>query len=593
MPNVNNYTEKLQKLKNTAIEYLKGNPSDIQVDLFLDELKSMREADELGFFTENEKKSYEDLIETLKAPQNETPIHKYIKNSARTAFALMAGDMKSKYISNVCYYSELYNFLSNGEKLREEHTEYVQKMWAEDQCNDEIRNAFKANDQDAMDLAIIDREKNGFSLIRKQFKQVGYEESGIFKSCLGVLKYSEEIVKKENKTEIEKKIEQLRNSNLFIPYIKVASEINKDREKILYNDDRIKEAMNREDQVKQAKQTKQAEQAARLEAENRKKTADFAKHRDEHADGIIEQFKQFETVEKRIRNELNSGKKTEVFKEMYKQMLTFGAYTMDGESYKRGCLAGENLDRYNKQIEELNKKVDAYIKHKQRQFFPGKLGKARLNAAKEMKALLTSMQSSIKNFKKYSNDHPQERDRLIKEDKEAANAVTNAIAGPYKLFKEEKRPEVENTVTNAVAEPYKLFKEEKQPEKEPEIAQVKRSRRNSISFKNPRIKSADFINAEKKKLSDLMNRSEEEKLAQFKMFLSVIKDETVLKDVKKIMLRDVGIKENKIKEKISFAELQRDVSLTKKEAGKNKRSKTMEDIKSNRKLKLENPMLKK
>ncbi len=575
MPNVYEYVNKLKQMKDIAISCFDGHATHGQVKLFVDTLKSMKEANELGMLTGQAQEAYTDLIETLKAQQDETDIQREIKERAMNAFTNMAGNLNSDAAFDAGNYSEMYELVSNKERIRKERTEYEQKRWAEDQFNNEMRNAIKAHDPKALDQALREREQYGFTEIRNQFKKDGYEQGKVFKSCTEVLQYSIENKKKENKTEEEQakydRIEGLRKSHLFIPYMKVVYDISKDKEKILYNDESLQKAKDHSLQT----------------SEKKIDTTDIVKHRDEHAADIKEKFKQFDEISARL-NSLYAGKKTDKFKEMVHQMDLFNLKKLDNEMYKENCLNDGMMDRYQKAMKDLTEKVDVYIQHKQRQIFPGKLGKDRLAAAKEMKALLTGMQTSMQKFKKYSSQHPQERytlmsqmmqERKAKELEAAAKeqkTIENAVAAPGKPVQ---APEKQDANQN--------LKSEKRNSVAAAPTQTRRSRSNSMVQKSPVIKKGAFTEEDRKLLAQISSQTKEQLLAPYSIMFSIAKGE-LREKLEKDMLNSI----NRKRELLTFKQLRDETSLKRDEGNKTKRLKEAEDVKMSRKLKLDPPDMK-
>ncbi len=609
MPNVNYYIEEIEKLKKSAQLCLSGSATSAQMDLFFDAFQLMKWNNDNGELTGQAKVAYENFINTLKEPENETEIHKEIKNRAMEALAKMGGNLNSDAAMDAQYYSELYELVSNEKRIIAERTEYEQKRWAEDQFNNEIRNALKTNNSKALDEAQIDREKYGFSDIRKQFEKDGNEQSKLFKSCTTVLDYLTEYSQKENKTEEElgkmAGANKLRNSHLFMPYMKVAYEINNDKDKILYNEEKIQESIKRSNYVPER-------------AEKDEKLANFTTKRDEHVKDIMDRFKRFDQISKQM-DTLSKGKMTDHFRSMFVQMNVFNANKWNNENYKENCLNTENMVRFDNNIDDMLKQVSDYIKYKERQIFPGKLGKQRLSAAREMQAILTGMKTSMQEFKNYSEEHKQEANTLMTQMYEARRQdVKNQKVEAQPIKHEAKDPEVEaqpikheakdpEVEAQPIKQEAKNQKIEAQPIKqeaknhEAEV-QPRRARSNSVSLKSPKIREAEatdrlILKFDQKELDEFSKLDREKLLAPYKKFIDAFPEGKFRTDAENNFLRDIVNKtkaqnpaqEQSKKEKISFAKLQHEAFSAKEEADKIRRPKEAEDIKTKRKLSLDPP----
>ncbi len=537
-------TEKLQKLKNTAVACLTGAATPVQMDLFLDELKTMKTAYDLEELTGPSKTAYEELLETLRAPEAETELHKEIKKRAMNAFSNMAGKLDSDAAFDAGYYSDLYELVSNEDRIKAERTGYVQKKWAEDQCNQDLRKAIEAYDQEALDQAKRDREENGYTEVRNQLREEGFEKGKLFQSCTEVLKYLAENRKKADKTEYERdklaRIEDLRNSHLFVPYMKVVYDINKDKDKILYDDKNMQEAL---EQSKKA-----AEQAKRAEKEE--KTADFIKHRDEHVTDVMKQFRDFEVLKVRLRV-LDTGKKSDLFDQMLGQIKKFDDAKKRGgwdnqESYKKDCLYENRYVHYRNQFKDIMPKLDDYIHNQQRRFFRGRLGKQRLEAAQQMRDLLEQMSEGMKSFKDYRDAHKVELIAVMEDMDLNAKAVktTNVL---HKLYKEPEAPAMQPALQPAARQDVpgvkkmvaprtfqkatfrldKLYKPMEKEDRKPAAPSRKRSnsisyfpahhakraRSKSVVLQSPGLKKTEWKHADQKKLEAHKTASVKKKTA--------------------------------------------------------------------------------
>ncbi len=602
MPKKVQYTEQLKKLKETAIQYFGNNPTPEQMDQFLEELQSVQNANSIGFLTGADKEAYNDLVTTLKEPHDETAIHKAIKKRAIDAFTNMNGDLSSDAALEASRYSKLYEFISNEKRLKEERIEYERKNAAEGKYNQEIRSAIKAGSQEALDQAKAAREANGFTEIRNQLKNEGYGKGKIFKSCTDVFLYLGYNRKKENKTAEEQaqfnRIDRMKKSHLFVPYMKIVDNIHNDKEAILYSDATLQESMERlkesEEMIKRAKEAVKKE-------EKERKAADFAKHRDEHAADINAKFSRYIQIMDQLK-ELSAGRSTEYFNTMRDRGTTLYQNRWNDEKYKETCLYDTITDKYDKQIQNVLEKVDEYIQHKERQFFKGKIGKQRLDAARELKTVLTEMQTSMQNFKTYRKEHPQELGTLMDQMQEAkkipsqksmnkaavaapSQKIMNkvAAAAPFQLSRKPKIPALKLTEKQNVPAVKKAVTNQKSTNtkrKNSISAAPKRIRSNSVALKSPGIQKAEFKNSDKKKLAAhkaaSVKRPVKKKAAAPQKQTGVKKaaasrKQTGVKKAKKPAGKlkqtkaQKAASDRKAKEHISFMKLRQEATLTKED----------------------------
>lgn len=573
MPNPKNYvadTAKLMNMNMIANLCMDGQAADKQIEQFVDDLRSMKKAYDLGELTGAAKTSYEDLMETLKAPENETVLHKKIKERAMDAFTKMAGDLDSEAAVDADDYSALYKSVSNENRINRERTGYEQKRLAEDQYNSEMRRAIKVHDRVALEQAKREREESGFAEVRKQIRDDGYEQGKLFQSCTEVLKYLAENKKTDDKTEAErnkfKRIEKLRQSHLFLPYMGVVYDINKDKEKIIYED------KNMQDALKQSKQE-----------EKEKKVADFIKNRDEHVDYIMRKFQEYEVLKTRL-IVLNNEKKPDRFSEMIGQIKKFDEAKNklkwdDPESYKNDCLYDKKLNYAGDQFKAVLPKLEDYINHQQRKFFlgkffQGKLGKERLERAKQMRKTLNKMSTEMVGFKGYRDARKEELYEVMSnpkkpEIKQNVPALKPAEKQNMPYVKKVTKPKtlLKNTFTL-----HKLEKPMKKEIQKPAVPFRKRS--NSLSA-SPAMKKAEFKNANQKKLNAY--KAPSKKQPAKKKTASVLKKT----GLKKTGLKKTGIKKTGIKKNLSSSAKKRQPSKkvsTAKKAGTAKKESQIKPV---------------
>lgn len=507
---VQKYTDQLKKLKENAAQYFENAPTPEQLELFLTELKSVQDANSLGQITGTAKEAYDDLFATLKGPKEETAIHKEVKKRAIDAFTKMEGNLSNDAAYAAGYFSKLYELISNEERIKEERTEYARKNAAEEKYNQEMRSAIKAGNQEALDRAKAARETNGFTEIRNQLKNEGYEKGKFFKSCTDVFQYLADNKKKENKTEEEQakfnRIDRIMKSHLFVPYMKIVHNIKKDKEAILYYDVDLQESMK---QLKKSEEMAERAKEEAKKAEKERNAADFAKRRDEHVADIKAKFSQYTQIMTRLK-ELSEGRKTEYFDVMQDRGTSLSDNRWDNEKYKEKCLYDAITDQYDKKVQSVLEKVDEYIQHKERQLFKGKVGKQRLDVARELKTVLTQMQTSMNDFKTYRREHPQELGALMdqiqeakkKPDQKIMNKV--AAAAPFQLSRNPKVPALKPAEKQEVPAVKKMATNQKKANTKRRnsiSAAPQRIRSNSVALKSPGIQKAAFKNADKKKLA--------------------------------------------------------------------------------------------
>ncbi len=590
------YIVKLQNMKKNVASYFNGPVTNVQLDMFLDDLRSMKEAHDAGYLEGPAENSYEDLIQELKTPNNETAIHQEIKKRAINAFTNMAGDLTCDAAFDADYYSSLYELISNDEKLREERTEYEQKKWAEDQYNNEMRNAFKNHDRNALDEAKTARDAEGFTDVRNQFINEGYEQGKLFNSCNKISNYIVENKNKGNKTDEEKyrfeRIERMSSSHLFLPFMKVANDINKDKEKTLYNENVMKAAM--EQAIKAAEQKQQAERE--------KKVADFKNARDTHIDNIQNQFKQFNKIRDRL-GELNTGKSTKMFDQMFQQMDIFNTLRWDQDNYKESCLSKDLPTHYSEYIKKMMEKVDDYIKYKQKQFFPGKLGKQRLQAARDMKALLTEMQNEMNHFNDYRSEHTDEADALkVQMNLETAQSAHKNNAAEENVAKQ---AENKDALNDALDQTQNHADERHVDERhvDEKHADEKHADEKHADEKHADEKHADEKNVGKQTEQNVAEKDQnipqenqkqqpdgptrEELLAPYSAILKPLHGEfreiverDLLNAIYKKMNAQKAAPQQKPKEKISFDQLRKEMTHEKEVSGKVKRSKEADELRA-------------
>ncbi len=590
---VQKYTDQLKKLKENAAQYFENAPTPEQLELFLTELKSVQDANSLGQITGTAKEAYDDLFATLKGPKEETAIHKEVKKRAIDTFANMEGNLSNDAAYAAGYYSKLYELISNEERIKEERTEYARKNAAEEKYNQEMRSAIKAGNQEALDRAKAARETNGFTEIRNQLKNEGYEKGKLFKSCTDVFQYLADNKKKENKTEEEQaqfnRIDRMMKSHLFVPYMKIVHNIQKDKEAILYYDVDLQESMK---QLKKSEEmAEQAKEAAKKE-EKERNVADFAKHRDEHVADIKAKFSQYTQIMTRLK-ELSEGRKTGYFDVMQGRGTSLSDNRWDNEKYKEKCLYDAITDQYDKKVQSVLEKVDEYIQHKERQLFKGKIGKQRLDVARELKTVLMQMQTSMNDFKTYRREHPQELGALMDQIQEAkkkpAQKIMNkvAAAAPFQLSRNPKVTDLKPVEKQDVPAVKKVATNQKKANTKRRnsiSAAPKRIRSNSAALKSPGIQKAAFKNADKKKLvahkTASVKRPVQKKTAALQKQTGVKKAAETRKQtgVKKAAAsqKSTGVKQAKKpagkpkqtkeqKEHISFMKLRQEATLTQEE----------------------------
>ncbi len=590
---VQKYTDQLKKLKENAAQYFENAPTPEQLEQFLTELKSVQDANSLGQITGTAKEAYDDLFATLKGPKEETAIHKEVKKRAIDAFTKMEGNLSNDAAYAAGYYSKLYELISNEERIKEERTEYARKNAAEDKYNQEMRSAIKAGDQNALDRAKAARETNGFTEIRNQLKNEGYEKGKFFKSCTDVFQYLADNKKKENKTEEEQakfnRIGRIMKSHLFVPYMKIVHNIQKDKEAILYYDVDLQESMK---QLKKSEEMAEQAKEAAKKAEKERNAADFAKHRDEHVADIKAKFSQYTQIMTRLK-ELSEGKKTGYFDVMQGRGTSLSDNRWDNEKYKEKCLYDAITNQYDKKVQSVLEKVDEYIQHKERQLFKGKIGKQRLDVARELKTVLTQMQTSMNDFKTYRREHPQELGALMDQIQEAkkkpAQKIMNkvAAAAPFQLSRNPKVTDLKPVEKQDVPAVKKVATNQKKANTKRRnsiSAAPKRIRSNSAALKSPRIQKAAFKNADKKKLAAhktaSVKRPVQKKTAALQKQTGVKKAAVPRKQtgVKKAAAsqKSTGVKQAKKpagkpkqtkeqKEHISFMKLRQEATLTQEE----------------------------
>ncbi len=612
---VQKYTDQLKKLKENAAQYFENAPTPEQLELFLTELKSVQDANSLGQITGTAKEAYDDLFATLKGPKEETAIHKEVKKRAIDAFVNMEGNLSNNAAYAAGYFSKLYELISNEERIKEERTEYARKNAAEEKYNQEMRSAIKAGNQEALNRAKEARETNGFTEIRNQLKNEGYEKGKFFKSCTDVFQYLADNKKKENKTEEEQaqfnRIGRMMKSHLFVPYMKIVHNIQKDKEAILYYDVDLQESMK---QLKKSEEMAERAKEAAKKAEKERNAADFAKHRDEHVADIKDKFSQYTQIMNRLK-ELSEGRKTGYFDVMQGRGTSLSDNRWDNEKYKEKCLYDAITDQYDKKVQSVLEKVDEYIQHKERQLFKGKIGKQRLDVARELKTVLTQMQTSMNEFKTYRREHPQELGALMDQLQEAKKKPSQKIVNMDQMQEAQKNPSQKVINKVAAAAPFQLSRKLKMPalkpiEKQnvPAVKKVetnqkkantkrrnsisaapKRIRSNSVALKSPGIQKTAFKNADKKKLAAhktaSVKRPVQKKTAALQKQTGVKKAEVPRKQtgVKKAA---VPQKQNGVK-KAAASQKSTGVKQAKKPAGKPKQTKEQKEHISFMKLRQE------
>ncbi len=390
----------------------------------------------------------------------------------------------------------------------------------------------------------------------------------------------------------------MKKSHLFVPYMKIVDNIHKDKEAILYSDATLQESMEHlkasEEMIKRVK--KAAKNAAK-----EKNAADFVKHRDEHAADIKDKFNRYIQIMDQL-NELSAGRKTGYFDTMQERGSSLYNNRWDNEKYKETCLYDAITGQYDKRVQDVLESVDEYIQHKERQFFKGKIGKQRLDAARELKTVLTEMQTSMENFKNYRREHPQELGTLMDQMQEAKKAPSQksmnkaavaalsqkimnkvAAAAPFQLSRKPKIPALKLTEKQNVPAVKKAVTNQKNTNTKRRnsiSAAPKRTRSNSVALKSPGIQKAEFKNADKKKLAAYkeasVKRPVKKKAAAPQKQTGVKKaaasrKQTSVKKAKKPAGKlkqtkaQKAASDRKAKEHISFMKLRQEATLTKED----------------------------
>ncbi len=479
-----------------------GKATPQQMETTVDLLQSLKKHYDSGKLDEKSEKSYEKLLDTLKAPKEETELHKAIKKRALDSLAKCAGNMTEEAISDALFYNELYEDVSNSKRINAECEKNEKKYHIERETAVCLQFALKDHDQRELQDQMIRRDRDGLTAERNQLINENFEQGKLFQSCSIALQslseYSEKEAKKEAKTledvVMHNHTKDLRHAFLFAPYMDVVKVMTEVKDRNIYSKETLQTAL---EQFGEEKDTKNI--------------ADFEECIEEHNNRIMQKFEEYDALQERI-YELNKGKKPKTFDNMLDQMEIFGRNKWNNGQYKENCLYGAWMDQYNSQLEQMLGKVDAYIRRKESQFFPGKIGRQRLEAARDMHRVLTAMREQMKEFRKYASAERQQEvqyKRMMRKQKAQEQKVQEQKVQVQKV--QVQKVQDQNAPEKKAQDPaaFSLRRSNSFSERPLSAKRDKnagRARRNSVSRKSPAIQNAVVKKSAKKPVKKLAKK---------------------------------------------------------------------------------------
>lgn len=475
-----------------------GKATPQQMETTVDLLQSLKKHYDSGKLDEKSENSYKELLNTLKAPKEETELHKAIKKRALDSLAKCAGNMTEEAISDALFYNDLYRDVSNSERIKTEREKNKKKYHIEVETAVGMQFAIKEHDLRALQDQMRRRDRDGLTAERNQLINENFEEGKLFQSCSTAFQLLSEYSKKEQKTIDDMlmydQIKKLRKAFLFAPYMDVVKVMTDVKDRNIYSKETLQTALK---QFGEEKDTKDI--------------ADFEKCIEDHNNRIMHRFEEYNALQERI-YELNKGKRSKTFDNMLNQMDIFAQNKWNNEQYKENCLYDARMNQYNIQLEQMLGKVDAYIRRKESQFFPGKIGRQRLEAARDMHRVLTAMREQMKEFRKYASAERQQEvqyKRMIRKQKAQEQKVQEQKVQEQKV--QDQKVQDQNAPEKKAQDPaaFSLRRSNSFSERPLSAKRDKnagRARRNSVSRKSPAIQNAVVKKSAKKPVKKLAKK---------------------------------------------------------------------------------------